>query len=197
MSLATRALLRWHVGSTSCPRRLGLMSEGPRCRPPLPGDSGSGLRAHRVDHLFWVSRLAPSALGVNQLSRATWASVRGPAWSTICPERHKLVSQVPRDRPDIPGDPGLGSSTRGVNYLSLPNWALLRWQAVSTRSPGRIALGSEGPRSRPSFWGDSRSYSWDRVVDQLSQATSQWVRGSALWTRCPGRLGPGSEGLQE
>ena len=136
MSLATRALLRWHVGSTSCPRRLGLMSEGPRCRPPLPGDSGSGLRAHRVDHLFWVSRLAPSALGVNQLSRATWASVRGPAWSTICPERHKLVSQVPRDRPDIPGDPGLGSSTRGVNYLSLPNWALLRWQAVSTRSPG-------------------------------------------------------------
>ena len=57
------------VGSTSCPGRLTLMCEGPRCRPTIPGNSGQGRIAH----------------GVDQLSQVIPATVRGLVVSTSSP----------------------------------------------------------------------------------------------------------------
>ena len=111
----------------------------PAGRPAVLADLGLALKARGFEPLSRATRAlfrgaavstmrdlgdsgpGPRSRKVNQLSRAIRASVRGPAWSTICPGRLRLVSQVPRDRPYIPGDPGPGSSVRGAYHLSLPD----------------------------------------------------------------------------
>ena len=66
---ATRSPVPWPVGWNICPRGLGSLSECRRCRPAVPRELG----------LFqW-------ACGVDQLSWAIQALVRGTARSTSCP----------------------------------------------------------------------------------------------------------------
>ena len=62
LSQITRAHARGRAGWTSCPVGIGLVSEGPRCGPALPGDTLSG----------------PNVREVNQLSRVTRPQVRWP-----------------------------------------------------------------------------------------------------------------------
>ena len=119
MSQATGGLLPVPAGLTSCPRRLGRGSRvsgihplfratrarvrGPQVRPAVPEDT----------------RPAPIARGVDQLSVATQASVRGLTMLTSCPGRLGPGSEVPRVRPAQPGD------TR--SYLRARDVAPLSW----------------------------------------------------------------------
>ena len=117
------------VVSNSCPRELALgprapgvdqlslatgplLSEGPRGRKAVPGDSRSGSRAREFDPMSSVTRARfqrpagstrshghlgtmPEAPGVNQMSPATPARLRVPAGSTSPPGRLALWSQGP------------------------------------------------------------------------------------------------------
>ena len=119
MSQATGGLVPVPAGLTSCPRRLGRGSRvsgihphfratrarvrGPQVRPAVPEDT----------------RPAPIARGVDQLSVATQASVRGLTMLTSCPRRLGPGSEVPRVRPAQPGD------TR--SYLRARDVAPLSW----------------------------------------------------------------------
>ena len=101
LSRATCALVRGPVGSTSSPGRPAPLSdsphvnqqswvtfawsEGQRCRPAFPGDLRSGLRARRVDRLFWMTR----------------AWLLETAGSTSSPGGLRPVSKGPRCRPAI------------------------------------------------------------------------------------------------
>ena len=86
----TRALVQVSIVSTSCPRQLGPGSDGPPCRPAVPGDSGKG----------------PKARAVDQLSQATRARVPGSAGSTRCPGRTRARMARRVGRPHRPSDPG-------------------------------------------------------------------------------------------
>ena len=88
LSRATRARARGPVGSTSCPGRLGPVSEGHQDLPDVPSDLRSGP--------FTRCR------GVDQLSRVTWAWVLGPVLSTSCPERLGRVNEGPRGEAAVP-----------------------------------------------------------------------------------------------
>ena len=88
VSRVTRACVHGPAGSTSCSRRLGPGSEGPRGRPAVSEDSCSSL---------W-------ARGVDQLSRVTCACVRGPEVSTSTPGPLGLVSKGPRVRTALRGE---------------------------------------------------------------------------------------------
>ena len=119
MSQATGGLVPVPAGLTSCPRCLGRGSRvsgihplfratrarlrGPQVRPAVPEDT-------------WP---APIARGVDQLSVATQASVRGLTMLTSCPGRLGPGSEVPRVRPAQPGD------TR--SYLRARDVAPLSW----------------------------------------------------------------------
>ena len=129
---------------------------GLRARPAVPEDS----------------RQAPIACGIDQLSRLTQASVRGPAVLTSSSGRLVKRSVVPRGRPAHPCD--MGPVRKTVLSSSWP------WQ----RGPG-----SEGPRCRPTVPGDSGLCPRARGVDHMSQATLTRVRGPAVSTNTPGRLG--------
>ena len=195
------------------------MSEGPRCRPALLGDS----------------RWGPRSRGVDQMSRASRAMVRGPAWSTSSPGRLELGSEVPqgspafpgdsrsgrwptlstsspgrlgpmpeglRARPDVPADLGPCSSACGVDQLSRATRARVRWSAGSTSCPSLLGPCSEGPRCRPALPGDLRPAPITREVSQLSQATCARVRGPVGLTSSPRRLrllsdGPSVEQLSQ
>ena len=182
--------------STSSPGRLRPVSEGPRCRPALLGDS----------------RWGPRSRGVDQMSRASQAIVPGPAWSTSSPGRLELGSEVPQGspafpgdsrsgrwptlstsspgrlgpmpeglqaRPDVPADLGPCSSACGVDQLSRVTRAPVRWPARSTGSPGRLVRGSVGPRGRPVPPGDSGLGRVSRGR-QISRTTRARVRGPAV-----------------
>ena len=102
LSRASRARVRWSGGSTSFPRPLGRVSEVPRVRPALPGESRSALRAKGLTHgpgrhgpepyglrdrpaAPGDSRPVPRARGFDQISRANRARVCWPVVSTSCP----------------------------------------------------------------------------------------------------------------
>ena len=76
VSRSTRARVLVPKGSTSCHGGLRPMPEGKRGPPVVPGDSGLGLKARRVD----------------QLLRKFRARVRGPVWSTSSPGPLALAS---------------------------------------------------------------------------------------------------------
>ena len=181
--------------STSCPRRLGPGSDGPRGRPAVTGDSGPGLRD----------------CGVDQLSCATRARVRGPAVLTNSYGRFIFwpLCGVRQSWPSVPHCLGPGPRARGVDQLPRVTWAWVRGAAVSTRFPRRLARGSVGPGVdllsratrawskglpvRPTVPGDSGPGPRVRGVDQLSRATCARVRGLAVSTSSPRRLELGSE----
>ena len=116
------------------------MPEVQRGPPPIPGESRSGS--------------CVSSRGDDQLSRVTWARVRGSALSTSSPRRLGTVNEGPGWRPVFPGDSGPGPTPRGSNIC-----------------PGRLGSGSEGPRCRPAVPGESGLCRWVRSIDQLSQST--------------------------
>ena len=152
------------------------MSEGPRGRPAVPGNStqarrpaastscpgrlgpvseGPRVRPAIPGHSRW----GPCSRGVDQQSRATRACVRGPVRSTRCLWPFGPGTEGPRDRPADPRD--LGPCPRSCGRPSVP--------------------GDSGPCPRP------------RRVDQLSRGTWALVGRSGVSNRRPGRLGPMSE----
>ena len=185
LSRTTHACVQGCAGSTSCSRRLGPGSEGPRCPPALPAASGQD----------------PRALVVDQLSRATRACVLGQAWSTRCPGRLVLGSEGPRGRPAVTGHSVLGPSARGFDQESRETRARVRMPAVSTYfegdlGPSRRVRGVDLPFGRirpmpkgPWFQQASRE-TLDLArcggVEQLSQGTRPWTEGTRCRPTLPG-----------
>ena len=193
MTLATHASVGLPTGLTSIPGVLALVSDCPRGRPDIFGDSGP-----------W-----PGSCGVYQLSRAHSAQARVPAVSTHSPKRVEFGSKGPRSTccpgrlgpgPDVPpGLPGVpGDSGSGRRVAVLPS------------HPGSLGPGSEGPRCHTALLGHSRFGPTDRGVDQLTRATlarcpkalgvdrlsrasPACARGTVVWTNSPRRLKFGSE----
>ena len=154
LSWATRTLVRG-PGWSSCPIGCGAMPEVQRGPPPIPGESRSGS--------------CVSSRGDDQLSRVTWAQVRGSALSTSSPRRLGTVNEGPGWRPVFPGDSGPGPTPRGSNIC-----------------PGRLGSGSDGPRCHPAVPGKSGLCRWARSIDPQSQVTSTLVRGPMESTSPPG-----------
>lgn len=185
MTLATHASVGLPTGLTSIPGVLALVSDCPRGRPDVFGDSGP-----------W-----PGSCGVYQLSPATRAQARVPAVSTHSPKRLEFGSKGPRSTccpgrlgpgpdvppglPGVPGDSGSGRRDRGVAQPSRVTRAWVRGPMCSTSSSGQIALGSDGPRGRPALRGDSGTCPRARGVDQLSRAPRARFRGPALLISYP------------
>lgn len=185
MTLATHASVGLPTGLTSIPGVLALVSDCPRGRPDVFGDSGP-----------W-----PGSCGVCQLSRAHSANARVPAVSTHSPKRLEFGSKGPRSTccpgclgpgpdvppglPGVPGDSGSGRRDRGVAQPSRVTRAWVRGPMCSTSSSGQIALGSDGPRGRPALRGDSGTCPRARDVDQLSRAPRARFRGPALLISYP------------
>ena len=124
---------------TSCPGRPGPMPEGTRGRPDVPGDSGQ----------------APSACGVDRLSRGSRARVRGPERSTDCPMGIGPLPKGPWGPPAVPGHSRLGPKALGVDELPQETPARLRVPVVSPSCPGELGANPEGLRSPPVVPGDS------------------------------------------
>ena len=161
------------LGSNSCPAGLGPGSEGPWGLPAVPG----------------VSLLCPRAPGVYQLYRVTRALVRGPPVSTSGPRRLRprsedaratsspgqlgVVSNVPWDRPAVPGDSGPGRTYRGFDQ-------------ASRATPAHLRV----PRGRPAVPGHSCLCPRARGDVQLSRLNVARIRSHSGLTSCPGRLRP-------
>ena len=86
---ATRARVRWSGGSTSFPRPLGRVSEVPRVRPALPGESRSALRAKGLTH--GPGRHGPEPYGLRDRPAA-------PGDSSSCAGGLGAGSEGPRGR---------------------------------------------------------------------------------------------------
>ena len=155
-----------------------------------------GLWPHGVDHLsgtthallqaqgglpavLSISGQCPRARGVDQLSLATQARVRGPKGSTSSPGRLVSGCDSLRFRQALPGDSDQCPSARDVDQLSWATHVRVRGPVRSTRCPALPGLLSEVRRGPPAPPGDSRSGPRVRGVDQLSRA-----------------IGLGSDGLQ-
>ena len=198
LSRTTHACVQGCAGSTSCSRRLGPGSEGPRCRPALPADSGQDLRA----------------LVVDQLSRATRACVLGQAWSTRCPGRLVLGSEGPRGRPAVTGHSVLGPSARGFDQESRETRARVRMPAVSTHFEGDLGasrrvrrvdlpFGRIRPMPKGPWFQQASRETLDLArcggVEQLSQETRPWTEGTRCRPTLPGdsRFCPRARGVEK
>ena len=115
--------------------------------------------------------LGPRAPGVDQLSLATRASVRGPEGSKSSPGRLALGFQGPRVRPDVFGDSGPVLRDGGVDQVPKAT----RGRARGPAGPPDL-LGHSGPALRASG------------LDQLSRATRACVQGTAGSTSTHGPL---------
>ena len=131
------------------------MPEGLRARPDVPADLGP----------------CSSACGVDQLSRATRATVRWPARSTRSPGRLVLGSVGPQGRP-VPQVTRAWAEGRGV-----------------ARFPGQLALGSEGPP----FDKNSRVTRVRFFFPTESTTCPARLVGPGGSTSCPEHFGPVSE----
>ena len=163
LSRATRALVGRTAVSTRHPARLGPLPEGPLGRPALPGNSGLYPRPRGVDQMSqatWARIRGPR--GVDQLYRVTWALVRGPPVSTSGPGR-------------------LGPGSEDTK---------------STSCPGELGAVSDIPRTRPAVPGGSGPGRTYCGFYQASWATGARSRGPAVWTSCPGQHGTVPEGSQ-
>ena len=191
LTRAPRARVRGTKGSTSCPGRLGTWSEGLRCRPAIPGNSGP----------------CPKASGLLQLSRGTRDRARGPMGSTSCPgpgapvRRSMVSTSCPRrlkrcstglqGRPPEPGDSRIGPRSHGVYQLSQATPSRFPGPTVLTSSRGRLILGSDGPWGCPELRGDSRPCPRARGVDQMSRETFARVKVVRGRPAVPPESGPG------
>ena len=161
----------------------------------LSGESGPCPRAHGFNKhpgRLWtllgavVSNSCPRNLalglrapGVDQLSLATRASVRGPEGSKSSPGRLALGFQGPRVRPDVFGDSGTVPKASWVDQVS--------------RAPRDHARGPGGQPDVPSDSGPAPSACG---VNQPSRATCALVPGPLVLTSCPRGIGSRSEGLR-
>ena len=141
LSQMTRALVRGHMGSTSCPWRLGPMSQVPRYRPAVPGKFGPCRWTTVSTAAPGDSGPGPRYCGIEEHSRATRARVQGPAGLTSSPGRLGNRSVVPRGRSAHRGDSGSCPMARGVDQLSRRSRARLRCPADSTTCPRLLWLG--------------------------------------------------------
>ena len=116
---ATQARARCPAGLTSCPGRLGTVSEGPGV-----GQLSQATRA-RVQRT-WGRPVVPGDL----------AQVQGPASSTTCPGRLGPVPDGPRCCPNLLGDSGPCAISRRVDQLSQGTWAVVGGIAGSNMCPG-------------------------------------------------------------
>ena len=210
LSQAIPAQLGGPAVSTSSSGPLVLWSEGPRGRPAVQGDSGPGPKAGGVNQLSLAPRVLFRGLGVNQLSRMSWAFFRGPKESTSCPWRLGPESKGPWCQPSVPGDSHSSPWIRGVEQLSRVTGARFQCPQVRPGVPGnsgrvrgpavaisclaQLGSGAEVPLCRPAVPHDLGLFSRAQGVNQLSLVTHTPVRGPAVSNNCPGRLGPWSEG---
>ena len=198
------------MGSTSRPGGPGPGTEGPRCRPDVPGDPGPGLRPTGSTSspgrfgpgskglrgrpaVPGHTRLGLKAGGVDQFSRATRDWVRVPAVSTSYPGRHRPFPKDPRvDQLSLA--PGPESKGPRIDQLSGVIWARVRWLVVFISCPGRLWPGSEVPRCRPALLADSGQCprpTWSTSSPGRFGPVSE----ALVWsTCCPGRLSIGSVG---
>ena len=147
------------------------MPEGPLSGPAVPGHLG----------------LYPRPRGVDQMSQATWARIRGPRGVD---QLYRVTRALVRGPPVSTSGPGrLGPGSEDTK---------------STSCPGELGAVSDIPWTRPAVPGDSgpgRTYcgfyqaSWATrarsrgpAVDQLSRATRDCTQGLAGSSRYPGRL---------
>ena len=112
------------------------------------------------------------ARGVDQLSQATRARVRGPTGSTRYHGRFTLHSEVLRSRPAPPGNAGAGPRARVVDQLSRTTRAMV---GVPSGQP-----------AVPVVSGPFRTYCG---VDHASRLTRAHARGPSVWTSSPGQVG--------
>ena len=120
--------------------------------------------------------------------RVNRATVRWYAGSTSSLGRFRLVPEVPRGRPAVPGDSGLCPRARGFDQVYCATWVLVRrptgWTSCPGRLrpwskglrgrpavPGQLGLVFEGSRGRPSVPGYSGPCLRARSVDQVTRAT--------------------------
>eukprot|EP00108_Taenia_solium_P009488 TsM_000556900 transcript=TsM_000556900 gene=TsM_000556900 len=145
MSREKRARVRVPAVSTRIHGRLGPLPVCPRCGPAVlghtrlcPKPSGSTScpgplvlwsEGHRVDMVFRATRTVPEGPGIEQLSRATRAFVRGPLGST-----------------SGPGNTGLCPRARRVDHLFRATQAGAQGPTMSTNSPGHLGFWSKVPR---------------------------------------------------
>ena len=185
MSWVTRARVRGPLVSSSCPGRLGPVSNGPRCRSAVPGDSGPCPRSRGVDQLSLMTRTSVRVLEVSTSSpRLLTIQSEGLRGRPAVLDDSRLgqifrdvdqLSQTIRDRvrgpaglTRCPGDSGPGPIAHGVHQQSWENRACAGGHTVSTMGPGRLGTVNKGP--------------W---CFQFSRVTPACVRGPAGWTRSP------------
>ena len=174
LSRVTWAQVRWLALPNSSPGGLRPLPKGQCGLPVLPGDFGPGLKAHGYDQLSWDSHTwVRGPPGVEQLSRATRAFVRGHRKSTNNPGQLGLVPEGLQCRSTLPGDSGHGLRSRWVDQLSQGTRARARCPAESTRSPGQLGLGSEDTRGRSAVLGDCGPCLKPLRDDQLSQVSGE------------------------
>ncbi|XP_020937326.1 collagen alpha-1(I) chain-like [Sus scrofa] len=167
-----------------------LESEGPRCRPVLPGQSGPGLRGRGVDKRSCVTPgRVRGPMSFTSLP-GTRARVRGPSVMTSCSERFGPGSEGPRCRPALPCDSHPCPRARGVDKQSLETPGQVRGPTGSTSCPERPRPGSACRRGQPDDTGDSGPDLRACGVDQLSRANRARVRararGPTVSSSCPG-----------
>ena len=148
---------RGHPVSPNSPWQLALLSECPRGRKAVPGDSHSDSSARKVDPISLATRArfrgtagstrSQRALGpvpetpqVNQISRAFLAPLQGPAGLSSCPGPLVLASKGPRGRPAVPGDWGPGSKALRFNHLSQLTRGKIRGSLLWTTCRGALVL---------------------------------------------------------
>ena len=186
LTRAPRARVRGTKGSTSCPGRLGTWSEGLRCRPAIPGNSGP----------------CPKASGLLQLSRGTRDRARGPWCQTALPGDTHFGPSSPRGRPEVLSDSGPCPRARGVRQLSRASRAWVRAPGVdqksrmtlarvrrplsSTCGPGRLGPVPDVPWVRSAVPNVSCPGPTACGFNQLSRATRSQVRGPTGLSRDPG-----------
>ena len=159
LSRLTRERVCGPAVSTSCRGLLGPGSEGPKCRPDVPGDSRPCPRVHSVDQLCWATQgLCPEVLHGG-------------------PPKLKTLDRVqsPQGRPEIIGELRSEPRARSVHQLSRATCAQVQGPAGTTSSPGHFRPVPEGPQDRPAFLAASGSGPKARGVEQLSQRTCAWV----------------------
>ena len=106
MSWATRALVGHTTVLTRHLRRQGPVPKGPCGGPAVPSNLG----------------VYPRPRGVDQISRATLARVRGPAGSTSSPGGLVHGSEIPWCQPILWGDSAPCPRARGGVQLSWVTW---------------------------------------------------------------------------
>ena len=143
--------------STSCPGLPRSRSEVLRCRPPLPGDSGS------CPMTSYPRGLVPGSDGPRGRPYIPGYSCgdTGASGVVYSPGRLGLISKDPRE----------------VDHQSRVTPARVRWSTVSTSCPSFLGPCSDNPRGRTALPSDLHSSPRAHGIQQHSQASCAPVDG--------------------